>query len=88
MSLPAAMNALRRGEIERPRDDSSLGGMAVDAELPPAPAPTPEPDWRDDPVFVEARQRAAENHVEMRHRIAARRGISLEAAEQWMNSNA
>jgi hypothetical protein len=87
MNLVQALNAVRRREIEQPRDDDGLAGMALDAELPPKPAPAPEPDWRNDPIFVEARQRAAVNHVEMRHRIAAKRGISIEAAEQWMTEN-
>jgi hypothetical protein len=81
------MNMLARGEIVAPTDDGDLAGMVIDAELPPEPVPALAPDWRNDPVFVEARQRAAENHVEMRHRIAAKRGISLDAAEQWMTEN-
>src|SRR6516164_8665783 len=85
MSLPAAMNALQRGEIARPAD-GDLNGMVIDAELPPKPAPAPTPDWRDDPIFVEARQQAAINHAEMRMRIAAKRGISVEAAQAWMEA--
>jgi hypothetical protein len=83
MNLPQAMRALQAGTIPRPAD-GDLNGMVIDAELPPKPAPAPASDWRDDPTFVEARQRAAVNHAEMQHRIAARKGISLEAAEQWM----
>jgi hypothetical protein len=85
MTLPAAMNALQRGEIARPAD-GDLNGMVIDAELPPKPAPAPTPDWRDDPIFVEARQQAAINHAEMRMRIAAKRGISVEAAQAWMEA--
>jgi hypothetical protein len=80
MNLPQAMNALKRGEIARP-PDGDLPGMVIDAELPLKPA---APDWRNEDWVVEARQRAAVNHIEMRHRIAARKGISIEAAEQWM----
>jgi hypothetical protein len=83
MNLVQAMNALERGEIARPAD-GDLNGMMADAELPLKPAPPPAPDWRNEDWVVEARQRAAVNHVEMRHRIAAKKGISIEAAEQWM----
>jgi hypothetical protein len=85
MNLVQAMRALERGEIARPAD-GDLNGMVLDVELPFKPAPAPAPDWRDDPVFVEARQRAAVNHVEMRHRIAAKKGISIEAAQVWMET--
>jgi hypothetical protein len=85
MNLVQAMNALQRGEIERP-PDGDLNGMVVDTELPLLPAPAPEPDWRDDPIYVEAKERAEIDHVEMRRRIAERKGWSLEQTQEWMEA--
>jgi len=87
MNLVQALRARDRGEIVEPTGGDGLGSMVVDAELPLKPAPAPEPDWRNEDWVVEARQRAAVNHVEMRHRVAAKKGISLEAAEEWMAQN-
>src|SRR6516162_1971955 len=59
MNLVQALRARDRGEIVEPTGDDGLGGMVMaDTELPPKPTPPPEPDWRDDPIFVEARQQA------------------------------
>jgi hypothetical protein len=83
LSLPAALNRRARGEIsvEPAGSDEGLSSLMVNAApLPPAP----KPDWRDDPIFVEQRAQNAIDRAEMKHRIAAKRGISLEAAEQWM----
>jgi hypothetical protein len=88
MSLPAAMNALKRGEIVAPTGDDGLGGMMmVDAELPQAPAPA-ERDWSDlDRATAEVRAQSAVDRAEMAHRIAAKKGISIEAAQAWMEEN-
>jgi hypothetical protein len=88
MSLPAAMNALKRGEIVEPTGGDGLGGMFVDAELPVKPAERPV-DWSKwDRELAKAKAEiaveAAVDHAELRHRIAAKKGISIEAAEQFM----
>ena len=93
MNLVQALNALRRGEIERPRDDDGLSGMVME-ELPlkkPAPAERTV-DWSKwkkemEEIKAEIAVQSAIDHAEMRHRIAARRGTSIDAAEQWMMEN-
>jgi hypothetical protein len=75
MSLPAALNAVRRGQIDVHVQgaDDGLSGL-VDAPLPTIrPAPAPAPDWRDDPIFVEQRVQNEINRREMAARVSAKR---------------
>jgi hypothetical protein len=59
MSLPQAMAALKRGEVEAPAEDSLGALMDGPALLPPRPS-KPEPDrkWLDDELADWAREKA------------------------------
>jgi hypothetical protein len=89
MTLPAYMNALKRGEIARPAD-GDLAGMVVDMELPPKPVDRPVDKWKTEleKIKAEIAVESAIDHAELRHRIAAKKGISIEAAQEWMERNA
>jgi hypothetical protein len=88
MSLPQAMRALERGEIARPVDDGELGGLVMNVELPSMPAPA-EP--RRSPVLDEIHAEAVANaeivRREMAYAIATKRGITIQAALQWVAEN-
>jgi len=75
MSLPAALNALRRGEIPHPdAGDDLVGVMAQQDQLPPAPT-APRREWLDQMVAEEkakARQQEAIDSYEINLRLRAR----------------
>jgi hypothetical protein len=76
MSLPRALNAIRRGELQRPRDIDGLGGLVEQQELPPAPTvPSPRREWLDEVVAkdkAEKRLQEAVDHFEIQGRLRAR----------------
>jgi hypothetical protein len=86
MSLPAALNALQRGEITRPAD-GDLNGMVIDAELPPSRPPPSHRSAVLDEIHAEAMTNTEIVRREMAQTIAAKRGISVQAAEQWIREN-
>jgi hypothetical protein len=86
MSLPQAMRALERGEIARPAD-GDLTGMVLDAELPPSRPPPPRRSRVLDEIHAEAVANAEIVRREMAHTIAAKRGISVQAALDWIKEN-
>jgi hypothetical protein len=75
MSLPGALNALRRGEIEMPTDSpSTLTGLMCDA-VPVRKIPQPPPQWqRDiDTATAEVRQQPAIDRAAMQEILARKR---------------
>ena len=65
------MNALRRGELERPADGGTVNGL-VSADMPPQPAPSPQPvSYQAE--LDEARIDARVDRDEMQARIRRKR---------------
>jgi hypothetical protein len=78
LSLPAALNALRRGEIPHPDTTAEgLGGVLTQQELPPAPAAGMSRATANyiDQAHREAQEQAKLDAYELRLRMAAK-GIS------------
>src|SRR5215831_13800316 len=71
MSLPAALNAIRRGELQAPPDDD-LAGLMPPAQLPPRPPPAPKRLPEQD-ILDEARARHQADIAEMRVVIEQKR---------------
>ncbi len=84
MSLPAAMAALKRGEIEPPTDDGSLSAL-VDGPIHAQPA-RPQADLT--PEFEAQRMQDAEDREAMHARIIDRRNRLSSAGSESRDANA
>jgi hypothetical protein len=89
-NLPRMMNQLQRGEIVEPPSGEGLAGMVNEPISRPTPAERPVDwsKWKTELAKIKAEiaVESAIDHAELRHRIATRKGCSLEAAEQWMEA--
>lgn len=70
MSLPRALNALARGEIERPIDAGSVGALLPATPIVPK---TPRPPPRRYPEELEQEAQNAADRDAMRFRLEAKR---------------
>jgi len=84
MSLPAAMNALRRGEIEYPHDDGSLTGLVSGVSAVPTHRPPKETDLSRE--IDEQRAQDRIDRQEMLARIHDRRSRADAAAARRLDA--